>query len=301
MKSRKPYSLIACLLFLVSCKAPLYQTKWQDHEVVADGNPQEWKIPLRFYDSKSKLSYAVTNDLDNLYICIRITDDASQVKVMRAGMQIWIDTSGSNKQATGILFPKHITQQSEPDPQSPETKGKRTPGSHQMNMKSLRAGFQREYKEMQLTGFKAPIRGALPLQNDFGINLGINWDANRYDSSFIMIYEAVIPFKTFYKNKLTASDSLKNFGISIIVSQLPHPPSKGGGGSRGGGSMGGGGMGGGMRGGGMGGGGMGGGGGRRGGGGGSRGAQEVSNPLYETNTVKMRMRLSLHPQAEIKF
>jgi hypothetical protein len=251
MKITKLFHGIAILILFVSCKAPLYETKWQDHEVVADGNPKEWKIPLRFYDNKSKLSYTVTNDLDNLYICIRITDDASQIKVMRAGMQIWLDTTGSNKQTTGILFPKRISQQPDPVPQNSETNSKRTSGGHQVNMKHLRTDFQREYKEMQVTGFKAPIRGALPLQNDFGINIGINWDANRYDSSFIMIYEAVIPFKTFYKNKLTLTDSVKKFGVSIIVSQLPYAPGKSGGARGGGGS----GMaGGGMRGGGMGGG-----------------------------------------------
>ena len=268
--------------------------------MIADGNPQEWKIPLRFYDSKSKLSYAVTNDLDNLYICIRITDDASQVKVMRAGMQVWIDTSGSNRQVTGILFPKHLTEPADPVATNPETRGKRPGGGRPANMSGMRTRFQKEYKEMQLTGFKAPIRGALPLQNDYGINLGINWDANRYDSSYIMIYEAVIPFKTFYKNKLTVADSLKKFGISIIVNSLPRPATKTGGGSRGGGGMSGGGMGGGggMRGGGMGGGGRRGGG---GGGGGQRGNPEVANPLYETNTVKMRMQLSIRPAPEIKF
>jgi len=287
------------LFILASCKAPLYQTKWQDHEVVADGNPQEWKIPLRFYDSKSKLSYTVTNDLENLYICIRVTDDAGQVKIMKAGMQIWIDTSGSNKETTGILFPQRTREQTDAPAQSSDSKDKR-PDGRKINMKSLRSSFQKDYKEMQLTGFKAPIRGSIPLQNDFGINLGINWDANRYDSSYIMIYEAVIPFKTFYKNKLTSADSLKKIGISIIVNQLPHPPVKGGG-SRGGGGGGGGMGGGGMRGGGgMGGGGMGGGG-RRGGGGGGRSAPEVQNPLYETNKVKMRMQLTLHPQPEIKF
>ncbi len=295
MKTQRLSCILAAICIIASCKAPLYQNKWQDHKVIADGKPDEWTIPLRFYDSKSKLSYTVTNDLDNLYICMRVTDDADQVKIMKAGMQVWIDTTGSNNETTGILFPQRSHEPAPSAQQSSDTKGKRSEAG-KVNIRSMRASFQKDYKEMQLTGFKAPVRGSVPLQNDFGINLGINWDANRFDSSYIMIYEAVIPFKTFYKNKLTSADSLKKFGITISVNALTRPASKGGGGSRGGG--GGGGMGGGgMRGGG----GMGGGGRRGGGGGGQRSNPEAANPLYESNKVKMRMQLSLHPAPEIKF
>ncbi|HEV7230868.1 MAG TPA: hypothetical protein VGO45_06045 [Bacteroidia bacterium] len=290
MTFNKYSTFFLALIFLAACKAPLYQTKWQDHEVIADGNPEEWKIPLRFYDDKSKLSYAVTNDLENLYLCIRITDDASQVKVMRAGMQVWIDTTGSNKQVTGILFPQRVIEPPDATPQPIAAPGRRG-GRQSSGIMNLRNRFQKEYKEMLLTGFKAPIRGSVPLENDFGIRLGINWGANRFDSSYIMIYEAVIPFKTFYKNKLSSADSTKHFGISITVNPLARPAAQGG--SRSGVSAGGGG--GGMHGGsGM------GGGGRRGGGG-QRSAPVVANPLYETNKIKMRMQLSVHPAPEIKF
>ncbi|MFI5148186.1 MAG: hypothetical protein ACHQRM_00520 [Bacteroidia bacterium] len=297
-------ALVFPLLFF-SCKSELYHAAWQDKVVVADGNPQEWEIPLRFYDGKSKLAYTISNDLENLYICIRMTDDASQVKVMKAGMQIWIDTTGGNKQTTGILFPQR-------PPQIPETGartgssetggGNRTSrtdaGNHSPAMAKMRNSFQKDYKEMMLTGFKAPIRGSVPLSNDFGLQVGINWDANKYDSSYIMIYEAVIPFRTFYHAKLTQADSLKPLGITILVNAVPHPPSQGGGQHAGGNRGGGGGMGGGMGGGGMRGGGMGGGG-RRGGGGGR--TPEPVNPLYESNTVKMRMQLSLHPRPSVKL
>jgi uncharacterized membrane protein YgcG len=300
MSLQKLITAITILAFVFSsCKAPLYQARWQDHPVIADGNPEEWKIPLRFYDSKSKLSYTVTNDMENLYICMRVTDDPGQVKIMRAGMQVWIDTTGKNNQTTGILFPQRATEPSAEQQQqgSSDGQGRRAGGGggRQMNTGNVRNRFQKEYKEMQLTGFKAPIRGSVPLQNDFGINLGINWDANKYDSSFIMIYEAVIPFKTFYKNRLVPADSLKNFGISITVNALPRPAAKsgGGGGHGGGGGMSGGGMHGG-------GGGMGGGGGRHGGGG-QHSAPEPANPLYETNIIKMRVQLSVHPTPEIKY
>ena len=149
---------------------------------------------------------------------------------------------------------------------------------------------------MQLVGFKKSIPDYLAPENEYGINVSINWDVNN-----IMIYEAVIPFKTFYKPALTAIDSLKNFDFSMTIHGFPAPEKKddggnsGGGGGMGGGMPGGGGMGaGGMNGGGMGGGSMGGGrGGMSGGrGGGMRGAQAEANPMYETNSFWVKVRFS---------
>jgi hypothetical protein len=281
------------VLILHSCKAPLYEMKWQSKPVVADGNPQEWKIPLRFYDSKSKLSYTVTNDLKNLYICVRVTDDAGQMKVMRAGMQIWIDSTGKNNEAIGILFPQRVqaipVDGTQPEHDRAES-GSRKSGVTRAGNSTVRNHFLHDYKEMMLTGFHAPIRGSVPLNNEFGIQLGINWDASRYDSSFIMIYEAVIPFKTFYKNELSLADSTKQFGISIVVNALPAPKQTGGahsgGGAHGGG---GGGMNGGMRGGSS-------TGGRGGRGGGQQGGGQPANPLYVTDKIKMRMQLAVKPE-----
>ncbi|HXC06807.1 MAG TPA: hypothetical protein VNZ86_18745 [Bacteroidia bacterium] len=308
MKRIKLLAALILPLLISSCKSELYHSGWQSNVVVADGNPQEWEIPLRFYDGKSKLAYTISNDLENLYICIRMTEDASQVKVMKAGMQIWIDTTGGNKQTTGILFPQRPPESSDAGSRSSGSEsdggerrksnegggesGNRSGGNRSPNMAKMRSSFQKDYKEMMLTGFKAPARGSVPLHNDLGIQLGINWDANKYDSSYIMIYEAIIPFRTFYHNKLSSADSLRNIGITIQVNALSRPASPGGSHGGGGNRGGGGGMGGGgMRGGGMG----GGGGGHRGGGGGARPA-EPANPLYESNTVKMRMQLSLHPR-----
>jgi hypothetical protein len=281
------FSSLLLISVMTSCKPDLYQTKWQSTPVIADGSPQEWKLPLRFYDAKSHLSYSVTNDLENLYICVRITEEAGQMKVMRAGMQVWIDTTGKNDQSIGILFPQRVqTAPADAPRQEGKERGTRDPGAPKGAGIATRNRFLQDYKEMQLTGFHAPIRGAVPLINDFGINLGINWDSSKYDNSNIMFYEAVIPFRTFFKNKLSPSDSTRKFGMSIVVNALPAPKSSGGGGSRGGGSTGGGGMsGGGMH---------GGGGGGRGGHGGSKGGTPApANPLYQTDKIKMRMQLSV--------
>jgi hypothetical protein len=130
-------------------------------------------------------------------------------------------------------------------------------------------------------------------ENKSGIYAAIDFDKNG-----IMNYEAVIPFSTFYRDKLVPSDSNRIFNFQIKINPVSgsNNDSGNGEGSRGGGMRGGGmGGGGGMRGGGMGGGGgmrgggMGGGGGMRGGGrygdNGGNGYQRNTNISGTTRTT----------------
>ncbi len=285
------------LTFAVSCTHYVYiaRSPWQKTAVIADGKPNEWPTPLKYYDEKSKLQFAVTNDFENLYFCIKATEEQTQSKILRAGMQIWIDTTGKDLNRVGILFPLSSAVRRADDNPAPkeagngENKTERNSGKKQ-DISGSRKKFLNEYKEMELSGFKPPINGMNPIQNSYGIAVNINWD-----SSGIMTYEAVVPFKTFFKDALAASDSLKLLGFSIVLNALPMPEGhSGGGGGHGGG--GGGGMGGGGMGGtGMGGGGMRGGGGGHGGGGhgGGGGASQGSQYLYEKNTIKKTFQVAV--------
>jgi hypothetical protein len=301
---------ISIILFLSTCSPKaMYQTSWQTKPVVVDGDPSEWFIPLRFYDADTKLNYTLSNDDEKIYLCVRIVDELSQAKVIRNGINIWFDTLAKKNKQCGILFP--VPDKGGDEYQSDGATG--GGGSHHRGDGSGKHGsgdndaikkkFLRQANQMQLIGFKKGIPDYLAPENEYGINVSINWDANN-----IMIYEAAIPFKAFYKPALVAKDSLRNFDFSMTIHGFPAPEKKDDGNSGGGGMGGaGGGMGGGMPGGGggmPGGGGMGGAGGRggmggggmgggRGGGGGMRGAGSAEvNPMYETKSFWVKVRLS---------
>jgi hypothetical protein len=218
-------------------------------------------------------------------------------------LQIWIDTTGKNEHKVGILFPmasvKQRFDQTTTSPKEPNTEEgteERKPRKKQ-DINVLRSGFLKGYKEMQLSGFKPPINGMNPINSTYGIVVNVNWDTLG-----IMTYEAVIPFKTFYKDEIPLSDSLKLMGVSIVLNALPSPSGSehgGGGGEPGrGGSngMGGGGMGAGGMAGGMGGAGMRGGGGHGGAHSGG-GAAQGSGYLYESNSIKKVFQLAVKKKA----
>lgn len=292
------------LLFSSCTPTASLKSNWQSKPVSIDGNASEWFIPLRFYDPETKLNYNITNDNENMYICIRIVDELSQAKVVRNGISIWLDTASKKNKACGILFPVPDKNADEYQPDGSSRGGDGSPnrgsgGKQVGSLDNIKKKFLQTANQMQLTGFKPGIPDFLAAtSNEHGINVSINWDINN-----IMIYEASIPFRTFYKPKLNAKDSTKNIDVSMTIQGFPAPEKKDDGNNSGnGGGMGGGGMGGaggGMSGNGMGGRGMGGAGGSMGGGGMSgsgrnmrAGSTAEVNPMFETKSFWVKMRLS---------
>jgi hypothetical protein len=198
------YIIFVVIIFLTGCasKVIVSDNNWQDKPIKVDGKAKEWEVPLRFYDVDSKLNYTITNDDSNLYYCIRITDDKEEMRVLRAGMEVWIDTAGNKARQIGIQYPY------------PQMKSKSA--SDSASITAAHSHFSEYAKEMHLTGFIAPIAGLTQVPNIYGINVAI-----ARDSTGVMIYEGCIPFKTFYKPALTAADKTKMFGITIILNPMP--------------------------------------------------------------------------------
>src|ERR1700755_2334652 len=90
--------------------------KWMQQPVVVDGNAGEWG-ELNLYDEDTKLFFAIGNDSNNIYLCFENTDQANQMKMMRAGMKISLTTKGKNKHDATIEFPLPQSRQTQAQPQ----------------------------------------------------------------------------------------------------------------------------------------------------------------------------------------
>ena len=90
------YVLILFISILaISCSPKTYDSlEWQGTDVGIDGIINDWSNPLRFYDYKSKINYSISNNLKNIYLCIKISDRPTQMKILRAGMEFRIDPLG---------------------------------------------------------------------------------------------------------------------------------------------------------------------------------------------------------------
>ena len=83
MRIRNLFFLVLVVIF-ASCSAPLYNSVWQAKSVNADGNAKEWPIPLSYFDGDSKIQYTFSNDKENIYVCMKVADSKSQLKMEKA-------------------------------------------------------------------------------------------------------------------------------------------------------------------------------------------------------------------------
>src|ERR1035437_5527014 len=239
----KHWTSLFILALFISCNNKVYKGLWQTQPTQVNGVSKELPRSYKFYDSESSLYYTIGNDLDNLYISIATNSPQTQMRILRSGIQFCIDTTGKFGEHTKIVFPFAVMQKKnksfsdeENIPNQSGGQGRsRGLGQKPESLNSLKKKFMNENKAMHLIGFRTPIGGTVPLPNDYGIKMDITWD-----SANTMIYQASIPFVTFYKKSLSIADSSKIVGISMSLTGLPNAQAPGG--MRPMGGMGGGGM-----------------------------------------------------------
>jgi uncharacterized membrane protein YgcG len=244
--------------------------------VKIDGNAQEWKKPLPYFDEKSKIQYAVANDDKMMYVCFQCPDQMNQIKIMRAGMMVKFSTKGKNKLAASVNFP--LEQFNDPAPSAASGDANKRPDPKMMHDRFL-AG-----SNMMTTDGFAFRNGMISIRDSSGLNAAMNWDTAN-----VLVYELAIPLKELFGKGFTSADMIKEMTMNVEIHAIERPSQQrsggdgdtgfsGGGGGRG--RMGGGG-----------GGRMGGGGHRGGGYGGGQGRFDRST-LFEKTEFKHKLVLT---------
>ena len=161
------------------------------------------------------MQYIVTNDETNLYVCIRATEQPLQMKIVKSGLQLWIDPSGKNKETTGIKFPLGGNMIRQPATKSiqPESLQKNEAGKTDQARY-----FQPERAQITLTGFKSEYNGTFIASELKEIKASINWDEHN-----IMTYELAIPIRSFYNLDAEKLKDNPVFGLSFKADAMAGP------------------------------------------------------------------------------
>lgn len=176
---------------------------------VADGKINDWKIPLKYHDSEAHIQYNVTNNDSMLFICVRVPDSKFQMKIAKAGMSLFIDTTGKKKQNIVINYPVKPK-----DPEPVIMNKTRTLGED--GIVKLKQIIEPSLKQFNSKGFITG-NGTYLQKNIEGIIAAADLDSNG-----ILTIEYQIPIKTFY-HKLTNADSHNKIAFSIVINGLPMP------------------------------------------------------------------------------
>jgi hypothetical protein len=189
------------------------RSSWITSPVKIDGKPQEWKLPLRYYDAVTKLFFAFANDDKNLYVCFQAPDEMTQVKIMRAGIEVYLSVKGKHK--VSVTFP--LAQQTVPAASQNDNNVQQN-----QDRKNQRTSFILQSTLMEVKGFQTK-NGFIPINDSSGINAAINWDENDK-----LTYEISIPLKEWFGINYTVADISKDITLDIEINAVKWHPGGGG-------------------------------------------------------------------------
>ena len=236
-------------------------------DIAIDGNDADWQGVALNSSPEKTFEYSVAHNDSDLFVRMKILNPLEQMKFLTAGMELWIDPSGQERQKVEVVYPiKGELATTAMQPQNAS-------GDKKQNREMMHLDVRAQVVSMNRIGFKPEYSGTQTISQNTGFKAAINW--NESDE---LIYELKIPLQAF-----NGTVSANHMDLEFSIGALERPAENHGGSENVGGFRQGG-MAGGMRGGG--GGYRGGGGGRYGGGGGERRSSQTG----ETKTDWSKMR-----------
>ena len=221
--------LSACSSSKNSQQSDLVQTiKYQKDSLMVNGDDGDWVKPLPYYDDKTGLSYAVSNDNENLYILATSKNETTIQRVLRGGLTVLINNHGVKEEAgaAGIVFPtgNRVQKGDKMLNDRPEL---------QQN-KHVALDAVQDYSLFGFHEIKTPENFDYGKKNAEGIELGIG-----LNSANELVYEVMIPLSAFLNRMEIINLNRKSIAVGFILDNIPGQ-SNGRGGGGGGISIGGG-------------------------------------------------------------
>jgi hypothetical protein len=196
--------LVVCLSVFQSCQVQRFDGRWASSNS-HNNDSLIFKEPLRFYDPNTRLQYSLYNDSVNIYCYIKATEKMAQLKIIRTGILLKIDTLGKKKYQKTILYPIIA-------------KKDKNVLSKEKDWDVFVSRFSYDHSYMTTTGFVHSSIDEEPIKNDYGISVSIAWD--KYEN---LLYKAVIPISQIFTNRKITADSTQLIGFSFFMKNLVDP------------------------------------------------------------------------------
>lgn len=219
--------LLLCMACGASKKGGKMQAKmpgtWQAQPIKIDGDCTDWPSPYPNYDAKAMVAYATSNDAENLYVTIQTGDPLTQIKILKQGMAVSIDTSG-RKDASSFVINYPLQN---PDDLSELFAQKKDGGS---SLSHLSRQFDQKLQksaescnQYSLEGFGTCNGGYMVSQNaPCGVKVRL-----RIDEYKQLVWEAMVPLKALLnKDNISATDAGKALSVCYSIKAFKAPSSK---------------------------------------------------------------------------
>jgi hypothetical protein len=199
------FAVTFCLAACSSKLAPLGH--YQATPIVADGNPDDWNLPLRFANVSYTLQYNVTNDNKNIYVCVLSRDEETMLRMLRAGITVYLDPKGKNGRDISLHYPLR----KQPDPNIRNGNGE--PLTNQ-NDSALKQELLTQSDSYGTAGFSGIDNGQFAA-NDTKSPIRVAIQFSHHDS--LLAYEAIIPIVNVLGTGLNTRNPKKPFSVGVIL------------------------------------------------------------------------------------
>jgi hypothetical protein len=223
MKKPLSYCVSICTIQLVLNTVCYAQNKSSQNQlqpppsnITIDGDIKEWGDSLRYYNKEKQLNYGLANDQDNLYMAIRVNDRSEQIRILRAGLTLSIDTRGKKKESFTITFPVGDQSAEGMAETAQDLQGGNSDVKQEDRDELMRARLTK-LREIRVTGFKDIESETMTTSNTYGFKVAIDYDKDGY-----LVYEAAIPLKFFHADDITKTEWAFNFKINGITRPGQH-------------------------------------------------------------------------------
>ena len=208
-------------LFSSCAKLPAYQSVW-----VQDVSADELTTPdiSKYYSAENKIKYGISNNESTLFVRMEIEDQMTQMKFIRTGFKMYLDTTARKRQGQYIEYPVGNTQGA-PAEQRRGSSARDGSGQGKRTM-DLPRMLSRLSKEVVYHANEESLKYDI---NDEELPFDINI---RIEGEKTLIWEAAIPLAM-----VGEYDEEKGFSIGLVSGAFEMPSGMSGGGQ--GASMGG--------------------------------------------------------------
>ncbi len=205
--------LLSCSSTHHSGTAKAMPGTWQSTPIIIDGDSKDWPSPYPNYDAKAKVAYATSNDGQNLYITMQTGDEATQLKILKQGMTVSIDTNGKKEAQFNINYP--LQNDNEPLDLAKPDRGQEN--KSQLARKQSEQKITRllqDANQFTMDGFANCSGGYMISQT---LPCGVKVRA-RIDEFRELVWEAVIPFRVLYnRDSIVGSDARRPISVCYQV------------------------------------------------------------------------------------
>jgi len=196
---------VGAIISMQGCSSKLAPVgHYQDGVITADGNADDWGLPLRFSNASHTFQYSVSNDRKNIYICILTIDAGTQMQMLRSGINIYFDPKGENNKNISLEFPV-----SKPE-QNTYTNGDPITAS---TAKMTRDQLLLQSNYYNTSGFANIENGQFDI-NDKKSNIQV---AIKIHDDSTLVYEAIVPVEDIPGIDPNKKSTSKNFSVGITV------------------------------------------------------------------------------------